>query len=77
MGILSGIGNVLGKVGDIAGDVLGGIGEVANFAKGIMDSPLGGLIAAVFPPAAAVMGGLNMVSMVTDIAGQVGGGETY
>lgn len=88
MGILSGIGDAIGGAFDAVGGAVGGVldaaggignalGGITDLLGGVMNSPLGGLITAAFPPAGAIMGGLNMLSMVSDIANQVGGGEAY
>lgn len=77
MGIFSGIGDALGGVMDVVskvGDVAGGIKDMLG---GIMDSPLGGLLATVFPPAGMAMGALNLADMLGDVAGTVGGEEMY
>lgn len=87
-GIGDAIGGALGGIGDAIGGVVGGaldglgglgdmLGGLTDVLGGVMNSPLGGLISAVFPPAGAIMGGLNMLGMVSDIAGQIGGGENY
>lgn len=92
-GIADGIGDAIGGVTDAVGGALGGvvdglglgglldgiadIGGLADMVKGIMGGPLGGLITAAFPPAAGIMGIVNMVSMAGNIAEQIGGGENY
>ncbi|MEM9341889.1 MAG: hypothetical protein AAGA87_02475 [Pseudomonadota bacterium] len=81
MGLLSGIGDAISGVADAVTGAIGGIAEavggITDVLGGFMNSPLGGLIAAVFPPAGAVMGGLNMLGMATDLAQMVAGGEDY
>ena len=46
MGLLSGIGKALGGVGKI----FSGLGNIAKAFSGILNSPLGNLLKAVFPP---------------------------
>jgi hypothetical protein len=88
-GVADAIGGAVGGVADAIGGVadglgLGGLvdgianlGGLADAVKGIMGGPFGGLIAAAFPPAAGMMGIVNMVSMAGNIADQIGGGESY
>lgn len=81
-GVTDAIGGAVGDVVDSLGlgglvDAVADIGGLADMVKGIMGGPLGGLISAAFPPAAGIMGIVNMVSMAGDIAEQIGGGENY
>jgi hypothetical protein len=77
MGLFSGIGKaiggVLGGVSNAIGGALGALGPL----KALLDSPLGSLLAGVFPPAAGVMGVLQMAGMFGNLAGSVGGGQDY
>ena len=79
MGLLSGIGKAIGGIADAVGGVAKGVTGILDQLGigGIMNGPLGGLIASVFPPAGAVIGGANLLGMIGSIADQVGGGDTY
>lgn len=73
MGLLGGIGKIFGGITKL----LGGLGDIAKLFSGILNSPLGKLLTAAFPPLALASGALNFAGMVGDIANQVGGGATY
>lgn len=73
MGLFSGIKKAIGGIGK----VLSGLGQVANVFKGFLQSPLGGLLMSVFPPAKAAMGFLSFTSMLGGLAQGVGGGQNY
>lgn len=76
---LGGVGDALGLGGimDTIGDIGGFVGDLLGPVQELMGGPLGGLITAAFPPAAGIMGAVNMIGMAADIAAQVGGDENY
>ena len=77
MGLFSGIGKALGGIADVVGDVLGKVGDIADIGRAFLGSPLGSLLKMVFPPAALAEGVLNFASILGDVGQQVGGGENY
>lgn len=75
-------GGALGGIADVFDDIAGVVGDVADFVadnpisnafQSIMNTPLGGLIAGVFPPATAIAGALNFADMIGDTADKVDG----
>lgn len=73
MSIIGGIGKIFKGVTSI----FSGIGDIAKLFKGILDSPLGKLLTAAFPPLALASGVLGFAGMAGDLANQVGGGASY
>lgn len=73
MGLFGGIGKIFGGITKI----FSGIGDIAKLFGGILNSPLGKLLTAAFPPLAVASGVLNFAGMMGDLAGQIGGGASY
>lgn len=77
MSFFGAIGKAFGGIADAVGGVMGAIGDIANIGKALLDSPLGGLLKMVFPPAALADSVLSFASMLGDIGQQIGGDENY
>jgi hypothetical protein len=68
---------MLGKILKGVGNVLKAASGLMNVMKNFMQSPLGGLLASVFPPAGMMMGGMNFLSMFNSLSNGLSGGQNY
>lgn len=74
-GAIDGIADAFDSVAGVVSDVADTIADnpIANAFQSIMNTPLGGLIAGVFPPATAIAGALNFADTIGNVADQVDG----
>lgn len=68
---------MIGKIFKGVANVFKAATGLVNALKGFMNSPLGGLLASVFPPAGMLMGGLNFMNMFSQLGSGIGGGQNY
>lgn len=68
---------MIGKIFKGVANVLKAATGLVNALKNFMNSPLGNMLAAVFPPAGMLMGGMNFLNMFNQLGAGIGGGRNY